>query len=220
MKPIILSASILSADFSRLGDEIKTVENGGIDWIHIDVMDGHFAPNLTMGPFIVETCKRITRLPLDVHLMIDNADRFVEPFARAGANCISVHLESNPNIHRTLQFVRSLKVKTGLVLTPGTPIEASSAVLSLVDFVLLMSVNPGFSGQSFQTETFERVKRLQKLLDTINPQAAIQIDGGVSADNIKQLHEAGASIFVAATSIFKHPKGASEGIRFLREAIV
>ena len=220
MKPIILSASILSADFSRLGDEIKTVENGGIDWIHIDVMDGHFAPNLTMGPFIVETCKRITRLPLDVHLMIDNADRFVEPFARAGANCISVHLEGNPNIHRTLQFVRSLKVKTGLVLTPGTPIEAASAVLSLVDFVLLMSVNPGFSGQSFQTETFERVKRLQKLLDTINPQAAIQIDGGVSADNIKQLHEAGASIFVAATSIFKHPQGASEGIRILREAIV
>ncbi|MEI8132714.1 MAG: ribulose-phosphate 3-epimerase [Leptolinea sp.] len=220
MKPIILSASILSADFSRLGDEIKTVENGGIDWIHIDVMDGHFAPNLTMGPFIVETCKRITRLPLDVHLMIENADRFVEPFARAGANCISVHLEGNPNIHRTLQFVRSLKVKTGLVLTPGTPIEAASAVLSLVDFVLLMSVNPGFSGQSFLPETFGRVKRLQKLLDTINPQAAIQIDGGVSADNIKQLSEAGASIFVAATSIFKHPKGAGEGIRRLREALV
>jgi ribulose-phosphate 3-epimerase len=220
MKPIILSASILSADFSRLGEEIKTVEKAGIDWIHIDVMDGHFVPNMTMGPFIVETCKRITHLPLDVHLMIDNADKFIEPFAKAGASCISVHLEGNTNIHRTLQVLRSLKVRTGLVLNPGTPVEAASAILHMVDYVLLMSVNPGFSGQSFQLETLERVKRLQILLDKINPQAAIQIDGGVSADNIKQLNEAGASIFVAATSIFKHPKGASEGIRFLREALV
>lgn len=220
MKPIFLSASILSADFSRLGEEIKTVENGGIDWIHIDVMDGHFVPNMTMGPFVVETCKRITHLPLDVHLMIDNADKFVEPFAKAGANCISVHLEGNANIHRTLQVVRSLKVKTGLVLNPGTPVETSSAVLHMVDFVLLMSVNPGFSGQSFQMETLERVKQLRRLLDKINPQAAIQIDGGVSADNIKQLNEAGASIFVAATSIFKHPKGPIEGIRLLREALL
>jgi ribulose-phosphate 3-epimerase len=220
MKPIILSASILSADFSRLGDEIKTVEKAGIDWIHIDVMDGHFVPNMTMGPFIVETCKRITHLPLDVHLMIDNADKFVEPFAKAGANCISVHLEGNSNIHRTLQVLHSFQVKTGLVLNPGTPVEASSALLHMVDFVLLMSVNPGFSGQSFQMETLERVKKLRFLLDKINPQAAIQIDGGVSADNIKQLNEAGASIFVAATSIFKHPKGASEGIRFLREALL
>jgi ribulose-phosphate 3-epimerase len=220
MKPIILSASILSADFSRLGEEIKTVENGGIDWIHVDVMDGHFVPNMTMGPFIVETCKRITHLPLDVHLMIDNADKFVEPFAKAGASCISVHLEGNSNIHRTLQVMRSLKVKTGLVLNPGTPVEAASALLHLVDFVLLMSVNPGFSGQSYQPETVTRVRQMRKLLDAINPDAAIQIDGGVSADNIKQLNEAGASIFVAATAIFKHPKGSVEGIRLLREALV
>jgi ribulose-phosphate 3-epimerase len=220
MKPIIISASIFSADFSRLGDEIKNVENGGVNWIHIDVMDGHFVPNITMGPFIVETCKRITHLPLDVHLMIDNADKFVEPFVKAGASSISVHLEGNSNIHRTLQVVRNLKVKTGLVMNPGTPVEASSDVLHLVDYVLLMSVNPGFSGQSFQEETFGRVKRLRKLLDLVNPQAAIQIDGGVTADNIKRLNEAGASIFVAATSIFKHPKGPTEGIRFLREALV
>jgi ribulose-phosphate 3-epimerase len=152
--------------------------------------------------------------------MIDNADKFVEPFAKAGAGCISVHLEGNSNIHRTLQVVRSLKVKTGLVLNPGTPVEAASAVLHLVDFVLLMSVNPGFSGQSYQPETLSRVRQLRKMLDTINPDAAIQIDGGVSADNIKQLKEAGASIFVAATAIFKHPKGAAEGIRLLREALV
>jgi len=219
MKPIILSASILSADFANLGEEIKTVENGGIDWIHVDVMDGHFAPNLTMGPFIVETCKRITRLPIDVHLMIDNADKFVETFAKAGASCLSVHLEGNPNIHRTLQVVRGLKVKTGLVLNPGTPVQSAAAVLHLVDFVLILCVNPGFSGQSFQPETFHRVMQMRRLLDEINPQAAIQVDGGVSGDNIKQLNEAGASIFVAATSIFKFPKGPIEGIRHMREAL-
>jgi ribulose-phosphate 3-epimerase len=216
---VILSPSILSADFSRLGDEIRTVEKAGVDWIHIDVMDGHFAPNMTMGPFIVETCKRITTLPLDVHLMIDNADKFVEVFAKAGAGCISVHIEGNPNIHRTLQIVRSLGVKTGLVLNPGTPVEASSAVLHLVDYVLLMSVNPGYSGQIFQPETFNRVKQLRKLLDNINPGASIEIDGGVTAENIKSLNQAGATIFVAATSIFKHPGGAVEGVRALREAL-
>lgn len=216
---VILSSSILSADFSRLGEEIKTVEKAGIDWIHVDVIDGHFAPNITMGPFIVETCKTITRLPLDVHLMIDNADKFVEVFARAGAGCLSVHLEGNQSIHRTLQVVRSLGVKTGLVLSPGTPIEASSAVLHLVDFVLLMSVNPGYSGQNFLPETVNRVKQMRKLLDDINPTAQIQVDGGVSADNIMNLNQAGATIFVAATSIFKHPKGAAEGVRALRKAL-
>jgi len=216
---VILSPSILSADFSRLGDEIRTVEKAGVDWIHIDVMDGHFAPNMTMGPFIVETCKRITALPLDVHLMIDNADKFVEVFAKAGAGCISVHIEGNPNIHRTLQIVRSLGVKTGLVLNPGTPVEASSAVLHLVDYVLLMSVNPGYSGQSFQPETVNRVKQMRNLLDSINPDASIEVDGGVTAENIKSLNQAGATIFVAATSIFKHPKGAVEGVRALREAL-
>ena len=132
---VLLSPSILSADFSRLGDEIRTVEKAGVDWIHIDIIDGHFAPNLTMGPFIVETCKRITRLPLDVHLMIDNADKFIETFARSGAGSISVHLEGNANIFRTLQEVRRLGVKTGLVLNPGTPVEASSSVLQLMQII-------------------------------------------------------------------------------------
>ncbi len=216
---IILSPSILSADFSRLGEEINTVVDAGVDWIHVDVMDGHFAPNITMGPFIVETCKRITDLPLDVHLMIDNADKFVEVFAKAGAGCLSVHLEGNSNIHRTLQVIRGLGVKAGLVLNPGTPVEAASAVLHLVDYVLMMSVNPGYSGQSFQPETFERVRKMRALLDRINPDAAIEVDGGVSAENIKGLYEAGASIFVAATSIFKYPEGAVEGVRALRRAV-
>lgn len=215
---IILSPSILSADFSRLGEEIKTVEKAGVDWIHIDVIDGHFAPNITMGPFIVETCKRITGLPLDVHLMIENADRYVEAFAKTGAGCLSVHLEGNPNIYRTLQIVRSLGVRTGIVLNPGTPVESASAILHLVDYVLMMSVNPGYSGQSFQPEVFDRVRRMRALLDLINPQAAIEVDGGVSVDNIKGLCEAGASIFVAATAIFKHPQGAAEGVRALRQA--
>lgn len=216
---VILSSSILSADFSRLGEEIHTVEKAGVDWIHIDVMDGHFVPNISMGPFIVETCKRITRLPLDVHLMIDNADKFVEVFAKAGASSISVHIEGNSNIHRTLQVVRGLGVKTGLVLNPGTPVESASALLHLVDYVLLMSVNPGYSGQIFQPETVNRAKAMRKLLDTINPSAAIEIDGGVTAENIYVLHQAGATIFVAATSIFKHPRGAAEGVQALRRAL-
>lgn len=215
---IILSPSILSADFSRLGEEIRTVEKAGVDWIHIDVIDGHFAPNITMGPFIVETCKRITGLPLDVHLMIENADKYVEVFAKSGASCLSVHLEGNPNIYRTLQIVRSLGVKTGIVLNPGTPVESASAILHLVDYVLMMSVNPGYSGQSFQPEVFDRVRRMRALLDLTNPQAAIEVDGGVSVDNINRLCEAGASIFVAATAIFKYPQGAAEGVRALRQA--
>lgn len=216
---VLLSPSILSADFSRLGDEIRTVEKAGVDWIHIDVIDGHFAPNLTMGPFIVETCKRITNLPLDVHLMIDNPDLFVERFVEAGAACISVHLEGNPNIFRTLQVVRGLGVKTGLVLNPGTPVDAASSVAHLVDHVLLMSVNPGYSGQTFLPETFTRIRQMRKLLDALNPKAAIQIDGGVTAENIKELNEAGATIFVAATSIFKFPGGSAEGVRALRKAL-
>ncbi len=216
---VLLSPSILSADFSRLGDEIRAVEKAGVDWIHVDVIDGHFAPNLTMGPFIVETCKRVTNLPLDVHLMIDNPDQFVETFAKAGAGCISVHLEGNPNIFRTLQEVRTLGVKTGLVLNPGTPVAASEAVLHLVDYVLMMSVNPGYSGQTFQPVTFERVKQMRALLDKINPAAAIEVDGGVTAENIKSLHEAGATIFVAATAIFKYPGGPGEGVRALRDAL-
>jgi ribulose-phosphate 3-epimerase len=216
---VILSPSILSADFSHLGEEINTVEKAGVEWIHIDVMDGHFVPNITMGPFVVETCKRITSLPLDVHLMIDNADKFIEVFARAGASNLSVHLEGNANIYRTLQVVRGLGVKAGLVLNPGTPIPAATAVLHLVDFVLLMSVNPGFSGQSYQPETVNRVKQMRQLLDIINPQAQIEVDGGVTTENIKSLKEAGASIFVAATAIFKHPQGAAEGVLALRKAL-
>ncbi|NMB53520.1 MAG: ribulose-phosphate 3-epimerase [Leptolinea sp.] len=216
---VLLSSSILSADFSRLGEEITTVEKAGVDWIHIDVIDGHFAPNITMGPFVVETCKRITRLPLDVHLMIDNADKFVEMFARAGASCISIHIEPDANIHRTLQVVKNLGVMTGVVLNPGTPVHSAESVLHLVDFVLLMSVNPGYSGQIFLPETVERVARMRRLLDEINPKAQIQVDGGVTAENIKSLHQAGATIFVAATSIFKYPQGAAEGIKALRRAV-
>ncbi len=216
---VLLSPSILSADFSRLGEEINAVEKAGVDWIHVDVIDGHFAPNLTMGPFIVETCKGITNLPLDVHLMIDNPDLFVEAFTKAGAGCISVHLEGNPNISRTLQQVHSAGVRTGLVLNPGTPVASAEAVLHLVDYVLLMSVNPGYSGQTFQPITFERVKQMRALLDKLNPEAAIEVDGGVTAENIKPLHEAGATIFVAATAIFKHPGGPGEGVRALREAL-
>jgi ribulose-phosphate 3-epimerase len=219
MKPNIISASILSADFTRLGDEIKTVEEAGADWIHVDVMDGHFVPNITMGPFVLENIKRVTSMPLDVHLMIENPDKFVEIFANAGANSISVHLEGNSNIHRTLQVLNNLNVKTGLVINPGTPVEASSELLHMLDYVLLMSVNPGFSGQIFQPQTFERVRKLRKMLDEINPEAGIEIDGGVSSENIQKLQLAGANIFIAATSIFKHPKGARAGVQELREAL-
>lgn len=212
----ILAPSILSADFTQLGEEIRACESAGADWIHIDVMDGHFVPNITMGPFIVETCKRITKLPLDVHLMIEKPERHLEAFARAGAGTLTVHLEACPHIHRTLQDIKSLGCKAGLVLNPGTPVGALEAVLSEADLVLVMSVDPGYSGGKFIPDTFARVTDVRRRLNALGSSAWLEVDGGVNAENIAKLKDAGATAFVAATAVFKYPQGIDAGIKALR----
>jgi len=219
MKDIILSASILSADFDHLGDELRAASATDLDWIHIDVMDGQFVPNISMGPFVVETCNRITDLPLDVHLMIKHPERHIESFAKAGADWISVHYEGNPNIHRTLQEIRALGCHPGIVLNPGTPASSIETVLEVVDMVLVMSVNPGFSGQKFLPSSVDKIAKINEMKNRINPSVIIQVDGGISVDTIGSAYEAGARSFVAATAIFKHPKGIPAGIAALRSAV-
>ncbi|NWG33923.1 MAG: ribulose-phosphate 3-epimerase [Chloroflexi bacterium] len=219
MTSAIIAPSILSADFAKLGEEIHACESGGADWIHIDVMDGHFVPNITMGPFIVETCKRITRLPLDVHLMIEQPERHLDAFANAGATTLTVHVETCPHLHRTLQQIKSLGCKAGVVLNPGTPLGSLEAVLGEADLVLVMSVNPGFSGQAFIPQSVARVAEIRRRLDAIGSSAWLEVDGGVTAENAGRLRKAGATAFVAATAVFKYPQGIAEGIRALRNAI-
>jgi ribulose-phosphate 3-epimerase len=215
---IVLSSSILSADFSKLAEQIHTAEEAGVDWIHIDVMDGHFVPNITMGPFIVETCRKITQLPLDVHLMIENPERHVDSFASAGANRLSIHVENNPNLYRTLQYVRHLGCAPAVVVNPGTPASAVSSVLELVDMVLVMTVNPGFSGQEYLPSQAAKVAEIHQMLSERRLSAQIQVDGGITEKTIAGPYRAGARVFVAATAIFKYPAGISAGIFALRQA--
>ena len=215
----VIAPSILSADFSRIGEEIRACESAGADWIHVDVMDGHFVPNITMGPFIVEHCKRITNLPLDVHLMIEKPERYLEAFAKAGASGLTVHVETCPHLHQTLQDIKSLGCRAGVVLNPGTPVAAMDAVLPLADLVLVMSVNPGYSGGKFVPESFDRVAEVRKRLDMIGSSAWLEVDGGINAGNISRMIDAGATAFVAATAVFKHPEGAAAGIKALRDVI-
>lgn len=214
----IIAASILSADFSHLADQIRQAEDAGVDWIHIDVMDGNFVPNISMGPFIVETCRRNTSLPLDVHLMIVKPERHLESFARAGASRLTVHIESCPHIHRTLDQIASLGVKPGIVLNPGTPSASIYEVLSIVDLVLVMSVNPGFSGQEFIPGVLPKAREIRRRLDEANPDAIIEMDGGLNASNLPLAVGAGVEAVVAATSIFKHPGGIAAGVNELRDA--
>jgi ribulose-phosphate 3-epimerase len=216
MNPHILAPSILSADFTRLGTEIAACESAGADWLHIDVMDGHFVPNITMGPFIVEHCKRATKLPLDVHLMIEKPEGLLEAFAKAGASILTVHVETCPHLHRTLEFIKSLGCKAGVTLNPGTPVAALESVLHFADLVLVMSVDPGFSGGKFVPESFARVAEVRKRLDALGSSAWLEVDGGVNAENLPKLKDAGATAFVAATAVFKHPQGIAAGIKALR----
>jgi len=212
----LIAPSILSSDFTRLGEQIREAAQAGADWIHIDVMDGHFVPNLTMGPFIVEACRRITELPLDVHLMIETPERLLEASARAGASNLSVHVETCPNLHRTLQTIHELGCKAGVVLNPATPASLVEPVLHMVDLVLVLSVNPGYSGQTFLPEVLPKVSFLREKLDEINPQAWLEIDGGMNTDTLPRALKAGAKAFVAAHAIFDHPEGIAAGIHTLR----
>jgi ribulose-phosphate 3-epimerase len=211
-----LSPSILSADFARLGEEIATVEAAGADWIHIDVMDGHFVPNITMGPFIVATCRRITNLPLDVHLMIETPERYIEAFAKAGASGLTVHVETCPDIVGTLRQIKSLGCRAGAVLNPETPVGAIQPALREADLILVMSVHPGYSGQSFMPETIAKVSEIRKKLDALRSSAWLEVDGGIDLETLPKMKEAGATAFVAATAVFKNPEGPAAGVRSLR----
>ena len=212
----IIAPSILAADMSQLGNEISAAESAGADWIHVDVMDGRFVPNITIGQFIVEACRRVTQLPLDVHLMIEKPEDHLETFAKAGASGLTVHVETCPHIHRTLQYIKSLGCEAGVVLNPGTAVSAIEPVLGEADLVLVMTVNPGFGGQKFIPESLVRVEKIRKQLDKLGSSAWLEVDGGVNTDTISQLKEAGATAFVAGTSVFKHPQGIKAGIASLR----
>lgn len=216
----LIAASILSADFTDLRGQIAQVEAAGADWIHIDVMDGHFVPNITMGPFIVEACRRASRLPIDVHLMIEEPDRYLQDFARAGANRLSVHVEGQPNVQRSLQEIRDLGCEAGIVLNPGTPAYAVEAVLPFVDSVLVMSVNPGFSGQTFIPQVLPKIGDIHRRIGDLGLSVRVEVDGGINQETLRLAYEQGATIFVAASAIFGHSAGIAAGIRTLRQALI
>jgi ribulose-phosphate 3-epimerase len=218
MTPILIAPSIVSADHLRLREEMATCEAAGADWIHVDVMDGHFVPNITMGPFLVETYKRATSLPLDVHLMIEKPERYLEAFAKAGAAHMTVHVETCPHLHQTLEVIKSLGCVAGVTLNPGTPISALQSVLELADLVLVMSVNPGFSNQAFLPEAVGRVRQVREMLDDVKSAAYLEVDGGISAENLPHLIRAGANVFVTAHAVFSHPEGIGAGVQALRLA--
>jgi ribulose-phosphate 3-epimerase len=199
---IQIAPSILSADFSRLGEQIRSVEEGGAGLIHVDVMDGHFVPNLTIGPLVVEAVRRSTSLPIDCHLMIEEPDRYIEAFAESGADFISVHQEASVHLHRTLAAIRDLGKKAGVVLNPSTPVETLTEVIAEVDFVLLMSVNPGFGGQRFIPRTNAKVASLSRLIVSAGADAVIEVDGGVDPDNAAELVRRGADWLVAGSAVF------------------
>ncbi|MEW9050426.1 MAG: ribulose-phosphate 3-epimerase [Neobacillus sp.] len=200
-----IAPSILSADFARLGEEIQAVEKAGADYIHIDVMDGQFVPNITIGPLIVEAVRPITKLPLDVHLMIENPDQYIEAFANAGADYITVHVEACRHLHRTIHHIKSFGIKAGVVLNPATPVESIQHVMDDIDMVLLMSVNPGFGGQKFIPETLNKIRTVKQMAEEKGLTIEIEIDGGVNSETAKQCIEAGANVLVAGSAVYNQP---------------
>jgi ribulose-phosphate 3-epimerase len=215
----LIAPSILAADFTRLGEQIRDAEQGGADLIHVDVMDGRFVPNISMGPVIVEAARRSTTLPLDVHLMIVEPDHLLPAFAKAGASRLTVHQETCPHLHRTLQAIRELGCSAGVAINPGSPAELLGEILPLVDLVLVMTVNPGFGGQSFLTETLGKIGRLRAVLDAHGLPVRIEVDGGITEATAPQVVEAGASVLVAGTSIFNQRESVAEAIRRLRASL-
>jgi ribulose-phosphate 3-epimerase len=213
-----IAPSILSADFSRLGEEVRAVERAGADLIHVDVMDGHFVPNITIGPIVVTGLKKLTSLPLDVHLMIERPDRYVEAFAQAGSDWITIHAEVCPHLKRMIKKIRQLNVKPGVVLKPATPLRTLYPVLDDIDLVLIMSVNPGFGGQAFIPSTLKKIERLRKIIDQNHYALEIEVDGGIKVENIGEVSRAGGDIFVLGTGIFK-TENYGETIRKLRQEI-
>ncbi|WP_287370964.1 ribulose-phosphate 3-epimerase [Oceanithermus sp.] len=213
----LIAPSILSADFARLAEQVRAAEAAGADWIHVDVMDGRFVPNITMGFVVVEALRSVTRLPLDVHLMIVEPERYVERFVAAGADVVTVHAEATPHVHRTLQLIRSAGAKAGLAVNPATPLDWFEDVLGELDLALLMSVNPGFGGQRFIPRSLERLERLAALRDRVNPGVRIEVDGGVGPANAAELVRRGADVLVAGSAVFGGG-AVAEKLRALRDA--
>ncbi|MCP4115958.1 MAG: ribulose-phosphate 3-epimerase [Desulfobacteraceae bacterium] len=201
----IIAPSILSADFTKLGQEIKTVEEAGADWIHIDVMDGRFVPNISYGPIIVDACNKVTDLPLDVHLMIEKPDHLIPEFIKAGADLISVHAEACTHLHRTIQLIKGAGIQAGVAVNPATSLTGLEWVIEELDFVLIMSVNPGFGGQKFIESSVEKIEQLSGLIEETGSNAIIQVDGGIGLSTIKEVADAGTESFVAGSAIFNTP---------------
>ena len=214
-----LAPSILAADFSRLGEQVKAAEEAGADYIHIDVMDGHFVPNITIGPLIVRACKRVTKLPLDVHLMIEEPERYLETFAEAGADILTLHAEATPHVHRALQVVRESGTRAGLALNPVTPLEIVKEALPYLDLALVMSVNPGFGGQAFIEATIRRLRTVREWIDELNPNCELEVDGGIDRNTAPRVVEAGANVLVAGSAIFSGMDSVQENIAALRESV-
>lgn len=219
MKPFIIAPSILSADLSQLGDQIRQAVDGGADWIHVDVMDGNFVPNISFGPNIVKALRKVTDLPLDVHLMIVEPERHLKTFADAGADHITVHYETCPHIHRTLQTIRDLGASPGITLNPGTPVTDLRELTHDFNHVLLMTVNPGFGGQAFIPTMLDKIRRTKALLEATGSSAMIQVDGGIDHNTVRDCCDSGATNFVAGSAIFNHPDGIAAGIEAIRTAL-
>jgi ribulose-phosphate 3-epimerase len=214
-----IAPSLLAADFSQLGKQIRDAEAGGADWLHYDVMDGRFVPNITMGAFILEQVRQMTTLPLDVHLMIVEPERFIKQFADAGANSISVHIEASPNLHRALQLIRESGCKVGVAINPHTPAEALGEVITMVDLINVMTVNPGFGGQQFLPAMTSKIARLRAMIGDVRGTVDIEVDGGINVDTANNAVQAGANILIAGTTIFRHPQSVEAGIRALRDSL-
>lgn len=218
-REVKIAPSILAADFTKLGQEVMDAEAGGADLFHIDVMDGRFVPNITMGPLVVKAIRRVTKLPLDVHLMIVEPERYIQTFADAGADIISIHIEASPNLHRSLEMIRKAGCKVGIALNPHTPASALSEILTMVDLVNVMTVNPGFGGQSFIMDTKSKIAELRAMIGDIQGDIDIEVDGGINEETATHAVQAGANILVSGSSVFKHPDGISSGITAIRQTL-
>ncbi len=215
---IKIAPSILSADFARLGEQVAEAEAAGADYIHVDVMDGHFVPNITFGPLVVAAIRPVTELPLDVHLMIEEPERYIEQFAKAGADILTVHQEACPHLHRVIEGIKRLGVRAGVSLNPATPLNTLEEILPYVDLVLLMTVNPGFGGQEFIEEMLPKIERMRRMLDERGLKCELEVDGGINTDTAPKVVAAGADVLVAGEAIFGAEEGVAEAVRRIREA--